>query len=71
MSKNEDGCPSIPDSIHENVSATVSFKDGKVSVVLFSNFGLEPGTKVPLSKEDCVLSIDESSISFVNGHGII
>ncbi|MGB6296570.1 MAG: hypothetical protein WBF90_10330 [Rivularia sp. (in: cyanobacteria)] len=60
-----------PDSIHENVSATVSFKDGKVSVALFSTFGLDAGTKVPLARKDCVLSIDESSVSFLNGHGII
>lgn len=63
----------LPDGCYPNRNATIHVKNGKVSVVIHDDFGLRPGTKMPLLRNEHNMEIDGREVisEFFNGHAII
>jgi hypothetical protein len=63
----------LPDGTYD-CSATLHVTDGKVVVVLHSMFGLQPGTTIPLLRQENNLRVETlsgSQVGILNGHAII
>lgn len=55
-------------------SATLHIKDGQAVIVLHSMFGLEPGTEIPMKRNDGKLLVETGGgiePGILNGHVII
>jgi len=66
------------DGVYHNVPAVVTIEDGKATVELLLDFGLEPGETIPLRSDAGVIRIVAPNPSSPltaslrnNGHGII
>jgi hypothetical protein len=68
----------IQDGVYHDVPAVVTIQDGKATVELLQDFGLEPGQMIPLKSNTGTIRIVAAKPSAhltaslqTNGHGII
>ncbi len=67
------GLTSLPDGCYPNRMATVHVKGGKVYVIIHDDFGLKPGTTLPLLRQEHNLEVEGAvtKAGLLNGHTII